>query len=348
MSELIVPDWPAPESVRALVTTRAFGNLGEIVGDDPEMLAVRREMLRRKLPAAPLWLKQVHETRCVRVEESFANVEADASIASSPGHVCAVLTADCLPLLLCDDRGTMVGAVHAGWRGLAAGVIELNGEGNGGARRAARSRRPSGFRASATSRSRRRSRQTRTSASRPRRSSPTPTTTSATTRSSSSRWIRGRPSPSTSTRRRTRSSGASSSTAARCRPRMRSASRSSSTTSATTTRPPRDRTPSRSHLEVARCPWSAGPPSGAHRPQGARDSPRRAAAEQPRLPARRLGLDGRAEQAAARQAGHEAPRPRARRPRTASPSSSTPARRASSCPRRPRAKANGSSRPSIG
>jgi polyphenol oxidase len=124
MSELIVPDWPAPESVRALVTTRAFGNLGEIVGDDPEMLAVRREMLRRKLPAAPLWLKQVHETRCVRVEESFANVEADASIASSPGHVCAVLTADCLPLLLCDDRGTMVGAVHAGWRGLAAGIIE--------------------------------------------------------------------------------------------------------------------------------------------------------------------------------------------------------------------------------
>ncbi len=124
MSDLIVPDWPAPDSVRALVTTRSFGNLADSVDDDPEMLAVRRELLRNKLPAEPLWMKQVHETRCVRVEESHANVEADASVASSPDHVCAVLTADCLPLLLCDDRGSIVGAVHAGWRGLAAGIIE--------------------------------------------------------------------------------------------------------------------------------------------------------------------------------------------------------------------------------
>lgn len=124
MSEFIVPDWPAPASVCALITTRAFGNLAESVNDDPEMLAVRREMLRRKLPAEPLWLKQVHRTRCVRVEQSHANVEADASVAASSGHVCAVLTADCLPVLLCDDGGTVVGAVHAGWRGLAAGVIE--------------------------------------------------------------------------------------------------------------------------------------------------------------------------------------------------------------------------------
>ena len=120
----IVPDWPAPPSVRALVTTRSFGNLAESVADDPEMLTVRREMLRTRLPADPLWMKQVHETRCVRAEDSHANVEADAAWASSPGYVCAVLTADCLPLLLCDDAGTRVAAVHAGWRGLVAGVIE--------------------------------------------------------------------------------------------------------------------------------------------------------------------------------------------------------------------------------
>lgn len=125
MSSFIVPDWPAPASVRALVTTRAFGNLAESVNDDPEMLAARREMLRRQLPADPLWLKQVHETRCVRVEDSFNNAQADASIASSPGRVCAVLTADCLPVLLCDDDGTIVAAVHAGWRGLAAGIVEV-------------------------------------------------------------------------------------------------------------------------------------------------------------------------------------------------------------------------------
>jgi YfiH family protein len=124
MNDFIVPDWPAPESVRALVTTRSFGNLAENVDDDPEMLAVRREMLRNKLPAEPLWMKQVHETRCVRAEESHANVQADACFASSPGHVCVVLTADCLPLLLCDDKGSTVAAVHAGWRGLAAGVVE--------------------------------------------------------------------------------------------------------------------------------------------------------------------------------------------------------------------------------
>jgi purine-nucleoside/S-methyl-5'-thioadenosine phosphorylase / adenosine deaminase len=124
MNSFIVPDWPAPASVRALVTTRAFGNLAETVSDDPEMLAARRQTLRRELPADPLWLKQVHETRCVRVEESFNNVQADASVASSPGHICAVLTADCLPVLLCDDSGTIVAAVHAGWRGLAAGVVE--------------------------------------------------------------------------------------------------------------------------------------------------------------------------------------------------------------------------------
>lgn len=124
MGDFIIPDWPAPERVKAMTTTRAFGNLAGHVGDDPEMLATRREVLRRRLPADPLWLTQVHGTTCVAVEGSFAGVEADASFARSPGHVCAVLTADCLPILLCDDAGSMVAAIHAGWRGLAAGVVE--------------------------------------------------------------------------------------------------------------------------------------------------------------------------------------------------------------------------------
>jgi YfiH family protein len=124
MSNFIFPDWPAPERVKAMTTTRAFGNLAANVDDDPEMLATRREMLRTKLPADPLWLTQVHGTRCVPAESSYVGAEADASTARAPGYVCAVLTADCLPILLCDDAGSVVAAVHAGWRGLAAGVIE--------------------------------------------------------------------------------------------------------------------------------------------------------------------------------------------------------------------------------
>jgi polyphenol oxidase len=126
MSDFIVPDWPAPDRVMAMTTTRAFGNLAGHVDDDPEMLATRRELLRTKLPADPLWLTQVHGARCVQAENSHVGVEADACVARSPGHVCAVLTADCLPILLCDDQGSVVAAVHAGWRGLAAGVIEAS------------------------------------------------------------------------------------------------------------------------------------------------------------------------------------------------------------------------------
>lgn len=126
MDDFIVPDWPAPPSVHALVTTRQFGNLSDSVNDDPEMLAVRRDVLRQRLPSDPLWLKQVHEACCVRTEDSHSGVQADAAYSDTPGHVCAVLTADCLPVLLCDDGGTAVAAVHAGWRGMAAGVIEAS------------------------------------------------------------------------------------------------------------------------------------------------------------------------------------------------------------------------------
>jgi polyphenol oxidase len=131
--EVIIPDWPAPANVRAFVTTRAGGvssgpyaslNLGDQVGDDPAAVAENRRRLRAHLPAAPRWLRQVHGTRCIDAAPARTNEEADGAFARQPGIVCAVLSADCLPVLLCDTAGTVVAAAHAGWRGLAAGVIE--------------------------------------------------------------------------------------------------------------------------------------------------------------------------------------------------------------------------------
>lgn len=143
----IVPDWPAPAGVRALVTSRAGGvsqppyasmNLAAHVGDDAAAVAENRRILRQSLPAEPLWLQQVHGTRVVELclPPAAATVdarvwqtgplapEADASFTRQAGQVCAVLTADCLPVLFCDRGGTVVAAAHAGWRGLAGGVLE--------------------------------------------------------------------------------------------------------------------------------------------------------------------------------------------------------------------------------
>jgi YfiH family protein len=133
--ELIIPDWPVPEWVRAFTTTRRGGvslppydslNLGDHVGDDPIAVAENRRRLIEGagLPAEPHWLNQVHGTCAVEAAILGAGCEADASHTSVPGVVCAVLTADCLPVLLCDARGRQVAAVHAGWRGLLNGVIE--------------------------------------------------------------------------------------------------------------------------------------------------------------------------------------------------------------------------------
>lgn len=133
MSEFIVPDWPAPPGVCALSTTRVGGvsrapwagfNLGDHVGDDPAAVGANRQRLRQALPEEPRWLSQVHGTRCVDAALASGDEQADASFTRQRGAVCAVLTADCLPLIFCDDDATVVGAVHAGWRGLAAGVIE--------------------------------------------------------------------------------------------------------------------------------------------------------------------------------------------------------------------------------
>lgn len=133
--EFIVPDWPAPPGVGCLVTTRRGGesqgafstlNLGAHVGDDPTAVAANRDIVGRSIGARPVWLNQVHGTRVVDVAEADGArpPEADAAFARRAGVACVVMTADCLPVLLCDAAGTVVAAAHAGWRGLLAGVLE--------------------------------------------------------------------------------------------------------------------------------------------------------------------------------------------------------------------------------
>lgn len=141
-SAFLVPDWPAPPGVRALQTTRIGGvsgkpwgslNLGDHVGDDPAHVAHNRARLSQHLPAAPVWLKQVHGTTMIEAQPGGAVPEADAAWTAVPGVVCAVLTADCLPILLCDAAGQHVAAIHAGWRGLCAGIVEAAVDRLGGA-----------------------------------------------------------------------------------------------------------------------------------------------------------------------------------------------------------------------
>mgnify|MGYP006193920885 CR=1 FL=1 len=137
MNDWIVPEWPAPRNVKALFTTRNGGagsqpspyaslNLGDHVGDDPLTVKQNRALLRRFLPGEPEWLKQVHGTISINIDEDdcTATCEGDAAFSRRPKNVCAVLVADCLPILLCDHAGSVVGVIHAGWRGLAEGIIE--------------------------------------------------------------------------------------------------------------------------------------------------------------------------------------------------------------------------------
>jgi len=131
--ELIPVDWPAPANVRSLQTTRTGGysvapydslNLGDHVGDDALAVARNRQSLSDILPSEPLWLEQVHGVEVVNAETTSCKPRADACISHTKNAVCATMTADCLPVLLCDQAGTVVAAAHAGWRGLADGVIE--------------------------------------------------------------------------------------------------------------------------------------------------------------------------------------------------------------------------------
>ncbi len=133
VDEIIVPAWPVPANVHALCTTRAGGvsegsmaslNLGMHVGDSAAAVARNRALLRGRLPAEPVWLDQVHGIDVIDADGASGTPIADGAVTRQPGVVCCVMTADCLPVLLADRDGTVVGIAHAGWRGLVQGVIE--------------------------------------------------------------------------------------------------------------------------------------------------------------------------------------------------------------------------------
>ena len=134
-AEFVFPDWPAPDNVHAVATTRLGGvsegsytslNLAYHVGEDTEMVTRNRNILitAAGLPAEPVWLLQMHGTTLVEADVVAGAVEADAAWTKTANLPCAILTADCLPVLLCDRDGEQVAAVHAGWRGLCSGVLD--------------------------------------------------------------------------------------------------------------------------------------------------------------------------------------------------------------------------------
>jgi hypothetical protein len=112
--DLIRPLWPAPAAVRALVTTRSMG----------DMAGAGRQAVRALVPAEPAWLKQVHGATVLDLDQGRPPADADGAVARTPGRVCVVGAADCMPVLLADEGGAVVAAAHAGWRGLGSGVIE--------------------------------------------------------------------------------------------------------------------------------------------------------------------------------------------------------------------------------
>ena len=130
--DLLLPDWPVSTRVRSCITTRAGGvskapfdtfNLGDHVDDQPQAVAENRRRLACELDCVPTWLQQVHGTRVVEADPQQV-LEGDASWTAAAGIACLVMTADCLPVLFCDRDATRVAAAHAGWRGLAGGVLE--------------------------------------------------------------------------------------------------------------------------------------------------------------------------------------------------------------------------------
>jgi len=134
--EVIVPDWPAPKNIYACTTTRLGGfsrtpfdsfNLAAHVDDGEESVTRNRQKLNSALhlPREPAWLSQTHSTIVVKAKaQDWQTIEADASWSDQKGVVCAVLTADCLPVLITDKTGSFIAAVHAGWRGLVNGILE--------------------------------------------------------------------------------------------------------------------------------------------------------------------------------------------------------------------------------
>lgn len=145
-ADFIIPDWPAPPNIKAIISTRAGGvsagvygslNLGNHVGDDMASVAENRQRFCSQLPRPPMWLRQVHGSHVVihaahaldahdvsAMPVTKAETAADAAVTHHTGIPCAVMVADCLPVLLCDEAGTVVAAAHAGWRGLCGGVLQ--------------------------------------------------------------------------------------------------------------------------------------------------------------------------------------------------------------------------------
>jgi YfiH family protein len=130
----LVPDWPAPANVHAATTLRTGGiskepylslNTATHVNDTMELVLQNRKVISDmlNLPTEPVWLDQIHSNRIVKAEKTAVPQQADASYSSDSGVVCTVMTADCLPLLICSKDGEKIAAIHAGWRGLLAGVI---------------------------------------------------------------------------------------------------------------------------------------------------------------------------------------------------------------------------------
>jgi YfiH family protein len=134
-SNWLKPDWPAPVNVHAAVTLRTGGvsqgnyaslNPAQHVGDDPAAVDQNRRIIKEMLalPSEPVWLNQIHSNVAVEAIPGMALTQADASYSTQAGVVCAVMTADCLPLLVCSQNGMEIAAIHAGWRGLLDGVID--------------------------------------------------------------------------------------------------------------------------------------------------------------------------------------------------------------------------------
>lgn len=129
-------DWPAPPGIQAGTTLRSHGhslspyasfNLAEHVGDDPDKVQANRTQLVEQLalPSQPVWLRQVHGKQLLDADKiDVGKIEADGAFTTSKGVVCGVLTADCLPLLMCDRQASCIAAIHVGWRGMAMGIIE--------------------------------------------------------------------------------------------------------------------------------------------------------------------------------------------------------------------------------
>jgi len=135
MLDLIIPEWPAPDHVKAFTSTRSAGlseapydslNLGDHVGDNGLKVKQNRDILiqNAQLPAPPRWLSQVHGCKVIDSGQWTAGEQADGIVSKTINHVCPILTADCLPILLCNQQGDQIAALHAGWRGLANGIIE--------------------------------------------------------------------------------------------------------------------------------------------------------------------------------------------------------------------------------